>query len=265
VVNPGAAVPAVPSGPPRPTAAGGALSLALVERAIADAQRPPGDPARVDGIVTGPISKEAWSLAGHSYAGHTELLAARLSAPGADGRAVMMFVSEKLRVALATTHIPLAQVPGALSTGRILEVMRLAAEACQRLGIATPRIAVCGLNPHAGEAGLLGEEDRAVIHPAIIQARTEGLEATGPHPGDTIFRAAVRGDHDLVIAMYHDQGLIPVKLLAFDSAVNVTLGLPTVRTSPDHGTAFNIAGQNNANAGSMRAAIELAVRMTALA
>src|SRR5690606_38675274 len=155
-------------------------------------------------------------------------------------------------------HIPLREVAGALTVDRIVETISLAAKACLRVGISSPRIAVCGVNPHAGEGGMLGAEDAAVIAPAISQARDQGLDVDGPHPGDTIFRGAVRGDYDLVIAMYHDQGLIPVKLLAFDSAVNVTLGLPIVRTSPDHGTAWDIAGQNKADAGSMIAACLLA-------
>ncbi len=261
VVEPASGFP-LPHGPARATGEGGALSFDLVDRAITDARLDPADPAHLDGLVTAPISKEAWQLAGHAFAGHTDLLDARFAPPGAAGaRAVMMFVSEKLRVALVTTHIPLARVPGAISTARILEVAQLAAAACQQLGIASPRIAICGLNPHAGEAGMLGDEDDRVIRPAVERARAEGLLATGPHPGDTIYRAAVRGEHDLVIAMYHDQGLIPVKLLAFESAVNVTLGLPTVRTSPDHGTAWDIAGKGVADAGSMRAACLLAARL----
>lgn len=264
VVEPASEIP-LPQGPARATAAGGALSFELVDRAITDARRDPADPAHIDGLVTAPISKEAWRLAGHAFPGHTDLLDARFTPPGpptdAPARAVMMFVSEKLRVALVTTHIPLARVPGAITTERIVEVARLAAAACRRLGIESPRIAICGLNPHAGEAGMLGDEDNLIIRPSVERARAEGLLATGPHPGDTIYRAAVRGEHDLVIAMYHDQGLIPVKLLAFESAVNVTLGLPIVRTSPDHGTAWDIAGRGAADAGSMVAACLLAAKL----
>ncbi|MFG0285370.1 MAG: 4-hydroxythreonine-4-phosphate dehydrogenase PdxA [Phycisphaerales bacterium JB039] len=251
----------LPGGEPRPTAEGGAVSFEAVDRAIADARRSPGDSDRDDGLVTAPISKEAWRLAGHDFPGHTDLLAARFAPGGA--RAVMSFFSEKLRVALVTTHIPLSQVASAITAARIVEVIEMSAAACERLGIPSPRIAVCGLNPHAGEAGLLGPEDDAIIRPAIEQARTGGRRVSGPHPADTIYRAAVRGEHDLVVAMYHDQGLIPVKLLAFDSAVNVTLGLPTVRTSPDHGTAYDIAGKGVADCGSMKAACLLAARLAA--
>lgn len=240
---------------PQPSAAGGATSFACVQRAIDDVLTPEGEPARA--IVTGPISKEAWALAGHSqYPGHTELLADRFSA----ARHAMLFHSPELRVALVTGHVPLRRVPEVLTTARVLDVIRLGAEALARFGQPAARVGVCGLNPHAGEAGLLGDEDARIIAPAIAQARREGIDARGPFPGDTIFRSAVRGELDLVVAMYHDQGLIPVKLLAFDHAVNVTVGLSVTRTSPDHGTAFAIAGRGIANAGSMRAAIELAIR-----
>jgi 4-hydroxythreonine-4-phosphate dehydrogenase len=242
----------------RATAAGGELSFQWVEAAIRDARRARAHPLYADAIVTAPISKEAWALAGHgAFPGHTELLAARF---GSD-RSAMMFESPTLRVVLVTAHVPLMEVGRAITTARVLETIKLGTAACVRLGVATPRIAVCGLNPHAGEAGLLGREDDEVIAPAIASARAEGLSVRGPFPGDTIFNRAVRGEFDLVVAMYHDQGLIPVKLLAFDRAVNVTLGLPTVRTSPDHGTAYDIAGQNRADPGSMSAALDLAIRL----
>lgn len=244
----------------RSTAAGGALSFQYVEDAIADAKRVPGDPLRADAIVTTPISKEAWALAGHGeFPGHTELLAARLGAE----RAAMMFEAEPLRVVLVTTHIPLSEVARAVTAERVLDVIEMGHEACVRLGIAKPRLAVCGLNPHAGEHGLLGDDEQRVIVPAMERARAKGIDVLGPFPGDTVFNAAVKRPprYDMVVAMYHDQGLIPVKLLAFDRAVNVTLGLPTVRTSPDHGTAFDIAGRNLADPGSMGAAIDQAVRM----
>jgi 4-phospho-D-threonate 3-dehydrogenase / 4-phospho-D-erythronate 3-dehydrogenase len=248
-----------PTAVARPDRVQGEVSFRLVEEAIAAARRPAGDPLHADAIVTGPISKSAWSMAGHGqYPGHTELLAVRLGAR----RHAMMFQSSRLRVILATGHIPLMEVGRALSTARILECVELGHEACQRLGVPEPRIAVCGLNPHAGERGMLGAEDQEVIEPAVRAAAARGIDARGPFPGDTIFNAAVRGGYDLVVAMYHDQGLIPVKLLAWDEAVNVTVGLPTVRTSPDHGTAFDIAGQNRASPGSMHAALELAVRMS---
>lgn len=246
----------------RSTAAGGALSFQYVEDAIADARREAGDPLRVcggaDAVVTAPISKEAWALAGHGeFPGHTELLAARFGA----ARAAMMFEADALRVILVTTHIPLSEVARAVTAERVLDVIEMGNEACVRLGVAKPRLAVCGLNPHAGEQGLLGDDEQRVITPAIERARAKGIDVAGPFPGDTVFNAAVKKRYDMVVAMYHDQGLIPVKLLAFDRAVNVTLGLPTVRTSPDHGTAFDIAGRNVADPGSMGAAIDLAVKL----
>jgi 4-hydroxythreonine-4-phosphate dehydrogenase len=256
VAGPGL-VESTPS-PRRPTAISGAASLAFLELAIADCKRTPTDPLRASGLVTAPISKEAWALAGHAeFPGHTELLAARFG--GAHVR--MMFDAPGLRTILVTTHVPLARVPGLLSIDRITQTIEMGATACKRLGVASPRIAVCGLNPHAGEGGLFGDEDERIIRPAIEAARGRGVDAAGPFPGDTIFNAARRGRYDLVVAMYHDQGLIPVKLLAFDRAVNLTIGLPTVRTSPDHGTAYDIAGANLADPGSMRAALELAAKM----
>ncbi len=244
----------------RPTKSGGAASFQFVEDAIAAARHPAHAALRVDAIVTAPISKEAWSLAGRGkYPGHTELLATRFGAT----RSRMMFVAPNLRVILATTHIPLMEIRNVLTIGRVFDTIDMGAEACRRLGVAKPRIAVCGLNPHAGENGLMGDEEHRIIEPAIRLAREQGIDAQGPFPGDTIFNAAVKGKYDLVVAMYHDQGLIPVKLLAFDSAVNATLGLPIVRTSPDHGTAYDIAGRNLANPGSMTAAINLALSMTA--
>lgn len=248
---------------PRATAAGGELSFQLVERAIELAQHPEDSPQHADAIVTGPISKDAWRLAGHGdVPGHTELLAQRFGAR----RYGMLFVSPPLRVMLATVHIPLLRVPAALTPQRLDDTIELAHESCVGLGISEPRVAVCGLNPHAGENGLLGQEDLALIAPAIERARTRGLDVSGPWPGDTVWTAAAapplgRGEFDLVVAMYHDQGLIPVKLVAWDRAVNVTVGLPAVRTSPDHGTAFDIAGKNRANPGSMAAALDLAVEL----
>lgn len=242
-----------------PSKAGGVASKAFVEDAIADAMRAPGDPGRLDAVVTAPISKESWSLAGFRWPGHTELLAARTKAR----RQAMAFVSPRLKVALATTHVPLMEIRNLLTIGRVHEPIALGHELCRQLGIESPRIAVCGLNPHAGENGLFGDEEIRVIRPAIDMARATGIDARGPFPGDTIFIDAASGAWDLVVAMYHDQGLIPVKLLGWDRAVNVTLGLPIVRTSPDHGTAFGIAGRGQASEGSMRCAIELAVRLSA--
>ncbi len=243
----------------RPDRIAGHLSKAFVEEAITDALRTAGDPRRTDAIVTGPICKEAWSLAGFRWPGHTELLAHRTKAK----RQAMAFTSPRLRVVLATAHVPLMDVRNILTIGRVHEAIELGHELCLDLGIERPRIAVCGLNPHAGENGILGDEDGRVIAPAVDVAVRQGIRATGPHPADTVFIAAASGEYDLVVAMYHDQGLIPVKLLGWDKAVNVTLGLPIVRTSPDHGTAFGIAGRDVADAGSMRAAIELALELAA--
>lgn len=245
---------------PKPTELGGRLSYNWVNAAIDAALRARDDPAHVDAVVTAPINKQAWALAGHAeFPGHTELFATRCSCD----RYAMMFVSPTLRVILATTHIPLKAVAEHLTTDRILHTIELGVQACCHLGIPHPRVAVLGLNPHAGEGGLLGSEDRALIAPAIRLAQTMGINATGPHPADTLFGAAAAGEHDLVVAMYHDQGLIPVKLLHRDEAVNITVGLPIIRTSPDHGTAYDIAGRGIANPGSMRASILLALRLVA--
>lgn len=240
-----------------PTKSGGLASKAFVEDAVADALLPIEHPRHLDAIVTAPISKESWRLAGYRWPGHTELLAHRCRSR----RVVMAFASPRLIVALATAHIPLMQVRDVLNIGRVFDPIDLGVEACRMLGVAEPRIAVAGLNPHASEGGLFGGEERRIIEPAIEMARAAGINAFGPLPGDTVFNRAVAGEFDLVVAMYHDQGLIPVKLLAWEQAVNWTLGLPIVRTSPDHGTAFSIAGKATASAGSMKAAIELAVRL----
>ncbi len=241
----------------RPDRIAGHLSKAFVEEAIGDALRKNGDPRRTDAIVTAPICKESWSLAGFRWPGHTELLAHRTKAK----QQAMAFTSPRLRVVLATAHVPLMDLRNVLTIGRVHEAIELGHELCRDLGIARPRIAVCGLNPHAGENGVLGDEDGRVIAPAVDVAVRHGIRVTGPHPADTIFIAAAAGEYDLVVAMYHDQGLIPVKLLGWDKAVNVTLGLPIVRTSPDHGTAFDIAGKNGAEPGSMQAAVELAIEL----
>ncbi len=262
--------------PPQPSARAGELSFLWVEDAIRDAQRPVSDAAHADAIVTAPISKTSWNMAGHTkWPGHTELLAERFNAP----RSGMLFVGPHLRVMLATIHVPLMRVGGMLTTERVLEAIELAHEgtlvsrgvpprATSQAPIAPrpPRIAVCGLNPHAGEGGILGSEDDRIIAPAVAQARSMGIDAHGPLPGDTVFSAAAappvgKGLYDCVVAMYHDQGLIPVKLVDREETVNVTVGLPTIRTSPAHGTAFDIAGKNVASAASMRAAIKLAIRM----
>lgn len=244
--------------PAKPNAFSGSLSFEWVLRAIDDTKRPEDDPMHADGIVTAPINKEAWAMAGRSkYPGHTELLAQRLNAK----RSAMMFVGDKLRVILATVHIPLNEIRDKLTIGVVHNAIDLGHEACQQLGYARPRIAVCGLNPHAGENGLMGDEEQRLIEPAIELAINNGMQVSGPYPADTIFNAAVAGKFDLVVAMYHDQGLIPVKLLERDLAVNITLGLSCVRMSPDHGTGFDIAGRGIADPGSMGNAIDLAVRM----
>lgn len=242
----------------RPTKEGGLASFRFVEDAIASTQLPENDSLRTGGLVTAPICKEAWAMAGKGkYPGHTELLQTRLGAK----RVRMMFVAPQLRTILATAHLPLMNIRDVLTIGRVFDTIDLGMKACQSLGVERPRIAVCGLNPHAGERGLLGDEEERIIEPAIKLAREQAIDVSGPYPGDTIWRDAVRGKFDLVVAMYHDQGLIPVKLLAFESAVNMTVGLRTVRTSPDHGVAYDIAGKNRADAGSMRAAIALAMEL----
>ncbi len=241
----------------QPTRQGGEASLAFINHAIEVAQRPMGTPSRVDAIVTGPISKESWAKAGvRRHPGHTALFQARTGSK----RSVMMLVSSKLRVALATVHIPLMAIRDKLTIGKVFDPIDLGHQACQRLDGRPPRIAVCGLNPHASENGLFGDEEERLIQPAITMAREQGIDAEGPFPADTVFREALRGRYDLTVAMYHDQGLIPVKLYAFDEAVNVTLGLPIIRTSVDHGTAFDLVGRNRASPDSMKSAIRLAIR-----
>jgi 4-hydroxythreonine-4-phosphate dehydrogenase len=242
---------------PRATRSGGLVSKACVEDAVTDAMRPPGDPRRVDAVVTAPISKESWALAGFKWPGHTELLAARTKAK----RHAMLFDSPRLKVALATSHLALMEIRNVLTIGKVFDPIDLGNQYCRDLGIDKPVIAVTGLNPHAGEGGLFGDEETRIIKPAIEVARAGGIDARGPFPADTVFIGAASGAYHLVVAMYHDQGLIPVKLLGWDKAVNVTLGLPIIRTSPDHGTAFDIAGLNKASEGSMRSAIELAAAM----
>jgi 4-hydroxythreonine-4-phosphate dehydrogenase len=250
--------------PRQPSKMGGIASKLFVEEAINDAMLPidgagAGHPRRIDAIVTGPICKESWMLGGFNWPGHTELLAYRTKAK----RHSMMFVSPRLRVALCSTHIPLNEIRNVLTIGRIFDPIDLGNEACKQLGIERPRIAVTGLNPHAGENGQFGDEEARLIEPAVRVAQEAGIHVRGPFPADTIFIRAAAGDYDLVVAMYHDQGLIPVKLLGWDKAVNWTIGLPIIRTSPDHGTAFDIAGKNPpmASANSMRAAIDLAIQL----
>jgi 4-hydroxythreonine-4-phosphate dehydrogenase len=234
-----------------PSKMGGEASMRFCVDAIEAANR-----KIVDAVVTAPIAKESWKLAGFNYPGHTELFAHRTNTR----RFTMMFAGGPLKVALATVHIPLMGLWGKLNIGAVFQPIELLHQAMvEWFDVPKPRIAVCGVNPHASENGQFGDEEERLIAPAILMAREQGIDATGPYPPDTIFMRARDKHFDAVVAMYHDQGLIPVKLLAFDQAVNLTLGLPIIRTSPDHGTAFDIVGRNKANPGSMRAAIELAV------
>jgi 4-hydroxythreonine-4-phosphate dehydrogenase len=213
---------------------------------------------RVRAIVTAPISKEALAAAGLSWRGHTDLLAHLCGVTDV----AMMFWSDRLRVVLTTVHVALSEVPRQFTRERLSGVIRLTWRLLPQFGIDAPRLAVAGLNPHAGEHGLFGSEEQDVIAPAIEEARREGVDVSGPFPADTLFVRAARGEFDAVIAAYHDQGLIPVKLLAFGRAVNVTLGLPIIRTSVDHGTAFDIARQGIADEGSLVEAILLAAKLT---
>ena len=213
---------------------------------------------RVAAVATAPVNKLAFSRAGLPWKGHTDLLAHLTHAP----RAAMMFWSESLKVVLATVHVPLSAVPGLLTSDLLRDIVDLTARELPRFGVTRPRLALAGLNPHAGEDGLLGSEDEAVLRPAVQDARSRGIDIQGPFPGDTIFGRAARGEFDAVIACYHDQGLIPVKLLSFGRSVNVTLGLPIIRTSVDHGTAFDIAGKNIADPSSMIEAVLLAARLS---
>jgi 4-hydroxythreonine-4-phosphate dehydrogenase len=214
---------------------------------------------RVDAVVTAPINKAAFAAAGLAWRGHTDLLAHLCGAADV----AMMFWSERLRVVLATVHVALKDVPRALTFDRLFATITLTARSLPAFGVAAPRLAVAGLNPHAGEHGLLGTEDEDVVRPAVTKAAASGIDVAGPFPADTLFVRAARGEFDAVIAAYHDQGLVPVKLLAFGRAVNVTLGLPIVRTSVDHGTAFDIAGKGVADEGSLVEAILLASRLAA--
>jgi 4-hydroxythreonine-4-phosphate dehydrogenase len=240
--------------PGQPTPGGGEASYQYVAVGIQLALA-----GTLQGLVTAPISKAMWHAAGRDYPGHTELLAALTHTP----EVRMMLVSSRLRVILVTTHIALSQVPAALTGERILKTIALTAAHLSRFhGLPRPRLAVAGLNPHAGEAGAFGDEEERIIAPAVRQAQAQGLLAEGPFPADSLFVRAVKGEFDGVICLYHDQGLIPLKLLSWEEGVNVTIGLPIVRTSPDHGTAFDIAGQGRADPRSMSAALALAAEMT---
>ena len=236
--------------PGRVQAACGHMAATWIEHAVRDAMA-----GGIDAIVTAPIHKEAFHLADIPYPGHTEMLAALTGA----SRTAMLFWSPDLLVSLATIHLPLTEVPKVLTQARLLETIRLTAEACARFGRKNLPIGVLALNPHAGEHGLFGDEEAAIITPAITAARAEGIPTAGPLVPDTAFLAEHRAAHAAYVAMYHDQGLIPFKMLAFAEGVNVTLGLPIIRTSPDHGTAFDLAWQGKADPSSFFAAIHCAV------
>ena len=246
--------------PGRPDASSAPAAIAAIRRAVADVMA-----AEASAVVTNPVAKNVLYKSGFVEPGHTEFLA-RLAAEstGAAVHPVMMLWSPDLAVVPVTIHLPLADVPGRLdrelivTTGRIVD-----RDLRDRFGIVRPRLAIAGLNPHAGEDGALGEEDLAIVKPAVDRLRAEGIDARGPLPADTMFHPAARASYDAALAMYHDQALIPIKTLAFDHAVNVTLGLPIVRTSPDHGTAFDIAGTGRADPSSLIAAIRLAARLAA--
>jgi len=212
----------------------------------------------LDGLVTCPISKAALKMAGEPYPGHTEMLAALTGAQ----KVAMAFYGERLSIVLSTIHVPLKDVPGLLSVARLLEVSHLAHDFLRKdLGLSQPRMALAALNPHASEGGLFGNEEEEILVPAVKKAQRQGLPLSGPYPADSLFYRAAKGEFDLVVSLYHDQGLIPFKLLHFEDGVNVTLGLPIVRTSVDHGTAYDIAGKGIASEKSLLAAIRLAYRM----
>ncbi len=233
-----------------PTPEGGAASKQFLDAAVAANKS-----GFVNAMVTAPINKTSWKMARVRFPGHTEYLADAYRCR----RVTMAFVGGPLRVALVSAHVGLFELRNSFTIGRVFQPIDLLDDWLRRfMGIERPRIAVCGLNPHAGEEGQFGDEERRIIEPAMVQAGEVGIHVEGPFPADTLFIEAAKGKYDGVVAMYHDQGLIPVKLLHFDSAVNVSLGVPVIRTSVDHGTAYDIAGKNKANEGSMKAALKLA-------
>jgi 4-hydroxythreonine-4-phosphate dehydrogenase len=264
----GRALPVVPLGvaveaePGRPDCANAAATIESIRRAVELVRD--GEAAA---LVTNPIAKHVLYDAGFSHPGHTEYLAFLASEPASPPpRPVMMLWSEALAVVPVTIHIPLVAVPSALTRELIVDTARIVERDLKRLfSLARPRLAMAGLNPHAGESGTMGVEERDVIEPAIAQLRAEGLDVSGPWPADTMFHERARAGYDVALAMYHDQALVPIKTIAFDEGVNVTLGLPFIRTSPDHGTAFDIAGRGIARPDSLVAAIRLAARLAAIA
>jgi 4-hydroxythreonine-4-phosphate dehydrogenase len=249
---------AVEDTPGRPSAANAAATIESIERAVEAIRH-----GKARAVVTNPIAKAVLYQAGFKHPGHTEYLGELAKAWGAPAFPVMMIWSETLAVVPVTIHIPLADAPKALTAELIIKTARVVdRDLTARFGVARPRLAVAGLNPHAGEGGAMGREEITIIKPAIETLKVEGIDAVGPLPADTMFHPKARARYDVALAMYHDQCLIPIKTLAFDEGVNVTLGLPFVRTSPDHGTAFDIAGKGLANPASLIAALKLADRLT---
>jgi 4-hydroxythreonine-4-phosphate dehydrogenase len=233
-----------------PTRETGGAMVAYINQAIDWAMA-----GRIQGLTTCPINKVALHMAGFEFNGHTELLAERTKTSDY----IMMLAGSRLRVALVTIHLPLAQVPGKLTAETVFKTIQMTDDALRRaFGIPKPRLAVAALNPHAGEGGLFGDEEIRIISPAVNKAGKAGIDVSGPHPPDTLFHRALKGQWDAVVCMYHDQGLIPFKMVHFSDGVNVTLGLPIVRTSVDHGTAYDIAGTGKADPGSLLAAIRMA-------
>ena len=237
--------------PGQPDAEGALVAWAAMERAAAGCLA-----GEFSGVVTGPVSKAALAKIGYGFPGQTEFFAAKWG-----GEPVMAFCGGKLRVVLATWHVPLHEVARLLGPHLLHRTIAAAATLARSEGIAAPRIGVCGLNPHAGEDGLLGYEEKDLLNPALEHLRAEFPGLSSCQPGDTLFARALRGEFDVIVALYHDQGLAPLKVIDFDEAVNVTLGLPFVRTSPDHGTAFGIAGQGRASARSFANAVTVARRL----
>jgi 4-hydroxythreonine-4-phosphate dehydrogenase len=249
-LDPDLDLPALPPG--KPTAEAGHISVACIKKAVQLALD-----KKVDAVVTAPITKETLKMAGYKYPGHTELLAELTGAKEYS----MLLTGGGLRVVLTTIHVPLRDVPGLVRKEGVVRAIRHADDACRMMGIDEPKVAVCGLNPHAGESGLFGDEEIKEIAPACREAADAGIKVFGPLPADTLFHRALNHEFDAVVAMYHDQGLGPLKMLAFGHAVNVTLGLPIIRTSVDHGTAYDIAGKGIANPDSLVEAIKLAALM----
>lgn len=245
--------------PGKPDASSAPAALASIRQAVSDVRA-----GRAGAVVTNPIAKSVLYRAGFRHPGHTEFLAELAATDASVPQPVMMLWSPRLAVVPVTIHVSLREALSQLTSELIVSTVRIVAtELTSRFGIAHPRIAISGLNPHAGEDGSLGHEEQSVIAPALKVLRNDGIDARGPLPADTMFHEAARNTYDCAVCMYHDQALIPIKTVAFDDAVNVTLGLPFIRTSPDHGTAFDIAGTGKANPASLIAALKLASRMAA--